>query len=1145
MSTTAESLLRALEPLPFPARLALTARTAYRLAGEADTTDAAGADADAGQLAALLADWDARGPYERRLAALAALAGRDVAFLAERLTDPDPVVAGYALRAARALPVPDEALEAAYADAPAARRQRLAGVLASGARPALAERLVVRLRDTWGDAEAARLLPGCSTSFVAGQLPALAHAVVGWTRLVRRHPDPVLDHAETALAERGSGQQREDWWRAHATTVAALAPLRPERVLALLERYGPDSLPHALNRGLGPLVEADAERVIGWIISPDRAEQRYEPAPPPGVLRRLVRAEPASLPALGRHWARRDAPFTALVKAMAPGRRPAFIDAVIAEGTRSDPALGVLGLLPRERRWAEVRRATAEFTGESWSLWDDLDTLAHGPFDEARAQLLAAVRRPDGDDRATAWPILVACVARDGARPAVTELLALLGGLRNEQDPVRGAALSALAAAHPRILRAEDAAALDRIAADALAARDSSRGSRTALRTLAERVLVEHAAEGEPALRDWALRVLERIAGRVGVPEFGALDRVLRRGQERQVFDALRPWLDAAAGRADFRLLLGLADALGRRAQLLPELQDLLATALERGDDDTFEAAAMLWLAAPATRAERVATIVAREPSAIVLAPLRRAVSLRRTDLLDVLLADTPPYGRFLVRGARRPLPDLGDSDRWLPRQQRAAARLAGQAAADASLPLDVRAAAIRTAAPIAVSGRELAMRHKDDPDVVVAEAALAALPWTDRPQDALPVLLEEAGGDRARVAVHAAARAARFTAPSELALRLGTLLGGERSAKVTSRKEAARLAARLLPPRQAVTLLARAFHAPDHHPDVRAAVVRALPPLLGVPEAWSLLDDAARTDAEPVLDALLQVTPWELAEGQRRGYATVVGAAYDACLTSSDGFAGLGMLRSFGVWCRYAPALADRLVRTVCDLGSRKHWQYAAWTLRELAVSGLPHPVGGVAPGSALHGAVAELLAAAHEPEGGCGAREDRDVPALQRLRTLVSRGAEHGPWQRPDFLEGLAAQLASEPLLAAERADLLCRLVDPSAEPAALLARLLDLADALEGAGVSVAAQTAGRLLAGRVHRALPRHTESMLATADRLAGDGGTVTGLLAAGLVAEWGTGLGWPEEWRALLRVLRRHPDPDVRHQAYRTVTETE
>ncbi|MFU9032945.1 MULTISPECIES: hypothetical protein [Streptomyces] len=96
MATTAEQLLSALEPLPFPARLSHPARTARRLAEE-------------GQLAPLRADLDARGPYERRLAAPAALAGEDAGFLAGRLADRDPVVAGYARRAARRLPAPPSA----------------------------------------------------------------------------------------------------------------------------------------------------------------------------------------------------------------------------------------------------------------------------------------------------------------------------------------------------------------------------------------------------------------------------------------------------------------------------------------------------------------------------------------------------------------------------------------------------------------------------------------------------------------------------------------------------------------------------------------------------------------------------------------------------------------------------------------------------------------------------------------------------------------------------------------------------------------------------------------------------------------------------------------------------------------------------
>ncbi|BBC38333.1 hypothetical protein SGFS_096270 [Streptomyces graminofaciens] len=1130
MPTPAEQLLSALEPLPFPARLALTAKTAHELA-------------DNGELTPLLLDLDAREPYERRIAALAALAGRHTGFLAERLADPDPVVAGYAARAVRVLPVPDRAVEAAYDDAPAVLRQRLARLLASGGRTALAERLVARLRAEWGDAEAARLLPACSSPFVARELPTLAHAVDGWTKLACRHPDPVLDHAENTLADRAGSRQRDDWWRVHATTVAALAPLRPDRVLTLLERHGPDSLPPALINGLGPLVTADAERLVRWIISPDRREQRNEPVPPPGVLRRLVQASPASLPTLGTHWLRRGGRFDSLVKAMAPGRRPAFVDAVISSSAWGSPALAVLDLLPRERRWAEVRRAAAEFTGEASDWWDDLDTLAHGPFGEARSDLLAAIGRPDADDRANAWPLLVACAARDGGREAITELLTTARRLRNERDPVRAAALGALADVHPRLLGSDDAPLLDGIAADALEARDTSAETLAALRTLAVRVLVEHATDDESALLPWALRTLERITSRVGVPDFGPLHRVLRRGQERQVFEALRPWLDAGAGRADFRLLLGLATALGPRARHLPELQDLLATALERGDDATFEAAAELWLAAPATRDERVARIVALEPSAVVLPAVRRVLTRRRTDLLDTLLDEAPMYGRFLVRGARRPLPDLGDGDRWLPRQHRAAVRLAAKAAADESLPLDERAALIRAAAPVPGLGRALVLKHTDDTEVVVAEAALGALPWTDRPQDTLHVLLEQAGSDRARVAVYAAARSARFSAPSELALALGALLTGERPAKVTSRKEAVRLAARFLPQRQASALLARAFHAPDHHPDVRSAVVRALPPLLGEPQARQLLADAARDATPAVFEALVSVTPWELAEEHRRAYAAVVGVAYDTSLASVDGYTAYALLRAVGVWSGYGPELAARLSRTVCDLGSRKHWQYAAWVLRDLAESELPHPVGGAAPGSAFRGALDELLAALHGPEGDRAALADRDLPAFQRLRTLVSLSFEE--WRRPEVLEAVAAQLAAEPLLVAERAELLVRLIDPTGDPAALPGRLRGLADVLEDAGAIIAARTAGRLNLTWALRTRPEHAGALLTAADELIRDGGLAAGLVAAELVARTGAVLDWPEEWRSLLRRLRAHPHADVRHGAYKTMTVSE
>ncbi|MFJ7778573.1 hypothetical protein [Streptomyces yangpuensis] len=114
MISTADELLAALAPLPHAARLRYTAITAHRPA------------ARDGALRPLLTALDAGGPYERRLGALAALAGGPLGHLAARLADSDPVVRRYALRGARRLPLPDAAIEAAYDDAPAVVRADLA-----------------------------------------------------------------------------------------------------------------------------------------------------------------------------------------------------------------------------------------------------------------------------------------------------------------------------------------------------------------------------------------------------------------------------------------------------------------------------------------------------------------------------------------------------------------------------------------------------------------------------------------------------------------------------------------------------------------------------------------------------------------------------------------------------------------------------------------------------------------------------------------------------------------------------------------------------------------------------------------------------------------------------------------------------------
>ncbi|MFD7612944.1 hypothetical protein [Streptomyces sp. NPDC059828] len=1126
MSPTVNDLLAALEPLPHGRRLEHLARTAR----ESDRR---------GELDGMLAELDRGGPYERRLAALAATVCGRGDFLAARLTDPDRGVSGYALRAARTPLVPDEAVEAAYEGASAATRRRLAGVLLMGRRTELAERMVGRLRAQWGDGEAARLLPACSAAFVRAHLPGLAHAVESGTRLAKDHPDPVLDQCERELAGITESRQRDAWWKDRAPAMAVLASIRPQRLLDLLERHGPSRAPAMLWNRFGPLIRADAERTVRWLLSPDRNQDRFEPLPSTGMLRKLVHADPPSLAALGRHWLRRQQPFVGLVKAMAPARRGAFIDAVAAgRELTSDQICSVLHLLPRERRWAQLRTwlAGQDDDGAQWFWMDMLEFRSLGPLDEVRPELLAALKRPDADDRAVVWPILVAATGCSADRAAMSELLDLMRNrLRNEQDPVRVRALEALAELRPGHFAAEDVPSLDRIVLDALEARDGSDASRRALCRLAVGVLAEHTTQPsaeQPALLDWALRALERITAHAGVQDLGLLYRRLRRGQEHQVFEALRPWAEAAAGRSEYRLLFSLAASFGPRARRMPELQRMLEDALAHGGDQAFATAAELWLDDPAARDERVARIVAMEPSAVVLGPVQRVLARRRTDLLDGLLGlgGQPPHGRFLRPGADRPLPAPGHSDRWTPRQQEAAVRLFRATATDTSRSVYERAAAIRAAAPVPEQGHRLVREFVDSPEVVVAEAALGALPWTDRPAAALGILLAHSGSDRARVAVYAAARAARFVPPRELAARLERLLTATGGVKVTSRKEAVRLAARYLPPAQAAELLAAVYRMPGRHADVAAAVIAVAPGLLDQPQMWEVLTDTAEWTPQTAT-ALTAPAPWEVPDAHRPRYARLIGTM---CEAADQEIAAVG-LRALPKWVRFAPETAHAVPRWVTSLDERRNWRVAAGALRSVAASGLPHPVGGAAVGSLLRTTVAELLAVVRAGDGEVSTERDR--PAGQRLESLVEElCAEPEEALRP-VLGALADQLADEPSLIGARAALLRQLVDLDAELPLLHAQLTDLARVLRDHRL-LASYTADRLCSWRAYGSwMPRDPATLLAAAERLAADGPGSAGLFAVALVGLMGLRLNWPEEWRGLLCTLRRHEDGDVRYAA--------
>ncbi|MDG9722517.1 hypothetical protein [Streptomyces sp. DH41] len=1107
----AEGLLHALDPLAHPERmreLAVRARasTAPR---------------------PVLLELERHGAYGRQLAVVAASAAGDAEWIADRIADADPYVRGHALRVAGSLGVPDAAFEAALADAPEAARRDLLRAVVTGGRTALADRLVDGLRRDWGDAEAARLLPGCTAPTVTRLLPGLLYAVRTWTPLAKRHRAALLGALEeelTALPE----ALRDNWWHRYTHAMATLAPAEPAHVLTLLDRRGPSRLPYELRGHLPAFAAVDPRGVLRLLATPAWAPVVSVHGIGRTGLDRLTRADSPELVAYGRTLLPYgDLPR--LLKALPPARRHALWTAV-REGRGTGTAVvdeTLLEVLPRRHAAREARKAAARAREGGAAENTVLTAESFLPVAEVRDRLLAATGRPDADDRAHAWRLLVRNAARWGDPAAVTAALREMGRLRNEQDPVRSAALGAARAIRPALFTEDAVEHLDRVATDAVEARDSSPQTRQLLSELALEVLREHAADGTRALVNWALRTLVRISGTTGGADLGRLDRTLRRGQEHQVYEALRPWVEAGAEKADYGLVIALARAVGPRAAGMAELQDMLWQAVRYGDDATVRAAVPRWLEPPATRDERVARVIAHEPSAAALPPVRAAILARRTDLVDVLLADSPPYGRFLTKGTPRFLPvDPYDVRRWVPRQRSALLRLLAEQAADPGLTLYQRASSLTRAAAVPDGGADLVRRWTGSSDVVLAEAALAALARTDRAVEALPELLAHAGGDRARVAVYAATQASRHAPPARLAVHLGDVLRTP-DAKVTSRKEAVRLAALRLPVPDAAALITEVWARPGTHPDVRAACVASTGGLLAHEEVWELLRDAA--GGTPVLrGAVLRAAPLDLPETHRARYARLVRAV---AATDDPGTAVLAFeaLARWTPWSAEAPGV---LAGAVTDLAHRGSWHSAANALIS-AASSAPHGLTG------LLEALRTLAGTASDDDSDADERRDR--PARRRVEFLVARlGATFARSETAVRPAGLAAAdlLGGYEAYAAQAAVLAATHLDLTAVPPRL-----DRLTAMTGAGRPALAVRVADELRGRLERReQPGDAAVLRAEAVALARHGGHAEGLLAVAVTGALGSREEWPAPWRELLRTLRRHPVPDVRDAALEETT---
>ena len=1124
-------LLAALNPLPYPDRMRLLAAQTRRLAAD-------------GLLDEVLDAFAVAEEYERQLAlTMAKIAQREDRLIAA-LADPLYRLRVQALRACVRISDPraDAAVLATLEDAPLVWRRSLADAVASAGRTDLADLLATTERGRLGDRETARLLPACSAEVAAALLPELDRAVPNWGKIGLRHPELVLDYARAQLCAQREGMHG-GWYEAHSAALIALAERHPSRVFELLEEFKPrHGLPHGLIQNIPVLIRADADRTLRLLVTSNPRVTPWWHVLSKNSRTSLVQREQPELERVGRALADRPAEFARLLRALRPSARSAFFDAVTADRDAATAVLSfdVLAALPRERRYAEVRRMLA------------LDALAQRPerrlvlsallpWAEARADLLAAARRPEPDDRAAGYALLIQCAAASGDPAVLTQLLTTdLDRLRNEQDPVRLAALTELADVAPELFANEEAVAdaLLRLVVDATEARDSSPGTHAKLGWLAARILGRQIADGAgetdgaTPLLDWALLAFGQVAGVTGLFPASRLNGVLRRGQEHALYRALEPWIERGLARAEHRLPIALARALERRAWAMPALQEKLEQAIWLGTAGTARQAIGLWLGDPTRRDERVGRLVAWEPTVAAIPEVAHVLSLRRTDLLERYLAGEIRGGKFIASGVVW-VPHFTPSLRWLPRQLTAYAALIERIAADEGAKIPARVRAVHGLGRVPGPEQRRVLRYLASAHVPLAEAALGALAWSDDPAADLPTLLARADGERARVAVYAATRAARFVRPSAAAPALREVALSS-SAKVTSRKEVLRIAATLEIP-GLVDLLVEVWQLPGQHRDVKAAAVSRLVELMDDPRVPPLLREAVADDPA-VTGMLLRMQPSALAERHRAGYGELIAAACAA----QDPKTAASAVSVAPRWYQWTDTVADAVCAAVCDLDRRGEYAASPTTLLSLLRQGMPIE----RYATVLEQLLAADAADASDAEDAPGPVPERDRPARRRLievvRTAKLDNADVA-WRRA-VLRATAEVLTGRVGYVSEAVQAAAASADLSGDPAAVTAQLLDLA-ARADSRPDAAAQI-GHQLARIIATKDPWEPRSALAAADALAGRAGdAAAGIIAARVLEAGGAALGWPGPYRLALRALRRHADPAVAEAALAIDTE--